>query len=49
MTVIVEIWKQRNHIIFNNATFNPIEIFILAQLKAWSWLSSKEKYALLSY
>jgi len=31
------------HVIFNNARSDPVEIFTLAQLKAWSWLSSKRK------
>jgi len=49
-TVVVgEIWKQRNLIIFKNGRVDSSEIFSLAQLKAWSWLSSKESLVDFSY
>jgi len=42
IVVVGEIWKQMNLIIFKNVRMDSSEIFSLAQLKVWSWLSSKE-------
>jgi len=41
ITILWEIWVQRNKIIFNNGIVDEVEILSLAQLKGW--LSTKYK------
>ena len=36
ISIIWGIWNNRNMIIFNNAVVDPVEIFALAQVKAWA-------------
>ena len=38
--IVVEIWKQGNQIVFRNVT-SELEIFTMAKLRAWSWISDK--------
>ncbi|XP_068504164.1 uncharacterized protein [Phaseolus vulgaris] len=38
--VISEIWSHRNRIIFNRGVADEKEVFALAQVKAWSWVST---------
>jgi len=37
VAVVWEIWYHRNRIVFKNGVVDDVEIFTLAQLKAWSW------------
>jgi len=37
VAIMLEIWSRRNKIVFNNVVVDGVEIFTLAQLKAWSW------------
>jgi len=43
IAIVGEIWKQRNNIIFNNSRPDPIEMFTMAQLKSWSWITGNGK------
>jgi len=36
MAVVWKIWYHKNRIVFKNKVVDDIEIFTLAQLKAWS-------------
>jgi len=49
IAVVGKIWKQRNLIIFKNGKVDSSEIFKLAQVKAWSWITNKENLARLTY
>jgi len=40
---------QRNQVLFKNGKIDSIEIFSLAQLKVWSWITSKDKLTNFSY
>jgi len=37
VTIIWENWKHKNNVVFNNGIVDDSEIFVMAQLKAWSW------------
>jgi len=39
VAIVWEIWKQGNKVVFNHGVVDANEILIMAQLKAWSWLS----------
>jgi len=39
----VAIRKHKNNVVFNNGVLDDIEIFVLAQLKAWSWAKFRPK------
>jgi len=41
IAIIWGIWNHRNRIIFNNGVVNPIEIFVMPQLKVWIWVTNK--------
>jgi len=41
IAMVNEIWCHRNKIVFNEEVLNLSEIFYLAQLKVWDWLTSK--------
>jgi len=49
MTVVNEIWKHSNMVIFNGGVVNVLETFALVQLKAWSWVTSKSQSAHFSF
>ena len=49
ISIIWGIWNHRNRIIFNNAVVDPVEIFALAQVKAWAWVSYKFPKSNFSY
>jgi len=49
MAVVWVIWKQRNNIIFSSGTIDNIEMFTVAQLKTWGWITTKFPKAELSY
>jgi len=49
IAVVGEIWKQRNQVIFKEGRADNSKIFTLAQLKAWTWLTSKENLAEFTY
>ncbi|KHN25561.1 hypothetical protein glysoja_035689, partial [Glycine soja] len=37
------IWKHRNSLVFNNQTFNPVNLMDEALFHTWSWLKCIEK------
>jgi len=41
IAMVSEIWRHKNKIVFNEGILDFSEIFSLAQLKVWAWLSSK--------
>jgi len=41
IVVVREIWNHRNKIIFNSGVVAHLEIFSLAQLNVWTWVTSK--------
>ena len=47
--IIGELWKQINKKIFKNGRIDHIEIFMMVQLKVWSWVTSKVRLASFSY
>jgi len=48
-SIIWGIWNHRNRIIFNNGVVNPIEIFAMAQVKVWAWITYKFPKSNFSY
>jgi len=38
VTIVTEIWSQRDKVVVNNEKADNVEFFCLAQLKCWSWL-----------
>ena len=49
ITVIGELWKQRNKKIFRNKTIDHSEIFMMVQLEVWSWVTAKVRLTCFSY
>jgi len=49
VTIVIEIWNQRNKVVFNRGVVDAMEIFTLAQLKGWSWFKHKFKGCTFSY
>lgn len=49
MTIIGERWKQRNNIVFRNTIVDPMEIFVIAHVKPWSWFTRKMGTVSFSY
>jgi len=49
IAVVNEIWKHRNKHIFQGGVIDHSEMFTLAQLKVWSWVTSKSVYACFTY
>jgi len=47
--VVSEIWKHKNNVIFKRGVVDESELFALVQLKVWSWISSKTRFASFSY
>jgi len=43
IAVVEELWKHRNMKVFRSGMIDPIEIFAMSQLKAWSWVVSKAR------
>jgi len=43
------VWKHRNSVIFKGGVVDVLEAFILVQLKAWSWVTSKSQCAHFSF
>ena len=41
--------EGQNKVMFDKGKVDHIEIFTLAQLKAWSWVTSKEILAMFTY
>jgi len=37
VAIVWKIWMYKNRIVFNSEIVDDVEIFTLAQLKAWSW------------
>jgi len=46
MAVVNEVWKHRNNVIFKG---DVVKVFVLVQLKAWTWVTSKSHSALFSF
>jgi len=38
IAIVWEIWKHRKNIVFNGGIVYATKIFMMAQLKAWSWV-----------
>ena len=49
ISIIWGIWNHRNRIIFNSAVVDPIEIFAMAQVKGWAWVTYKFPKSNFSY
>ena len=49
VAVVADLWKHRNKSIFNSDRVNHIEIFIMVQVKVWSWVSFKVRRVSFSY
>jgi len=49
IAVVNEIWSHRNKIIFKDGVLDYSEIFSSAQLKVWSWITSKVLSACFSF
>jgi len=49
ITLVNDIWHHRNKHIFKGAVIDHSEIFSLAQLKVWSWVTSKDPLACFSF
>ena len=47
--MVREIWSHRNKVIFSGGVVDHLEIFSLAQLKVWSWVTSKNHTAQFSF
>jgi len=45
VAIVWKNWMHRNRIVFNSGIVNGMEIFTLAQLKAWSWNKFRWKRA----
>ena len=37
LAIVWEIWKHRNKCVFSNGVVDEVEIFAMAQVKAWYW------------
>jgi len=49
IVVVWEIWIHRNKIIFNGGVVDHLEIFSMAQLKVWTWVTFKVSTAQFSF
>jgi len=49
MAIIWGIWSHRNGVIFKNTLIDMEEVFMLAQTKAWAWITNKYPSATFSY
>jgi len=49
IAVVGEIWKHKNNHIFKGGVIDHSEMFTLAQLKIWTWVTSKSAPARFSY
>ena len=49
IAVVNEIWKHKNKHIFQGGVIDHSEMFTLAQLKVWSWVTSKSDSACFTY
>ena len=49
IAVVSELWKYRNKHIFQGGEIDHSEVFTLAQLKDWSWITSKTVSATFTY
>ena len=49
ISMVRDIWCHRNKVIFKGGVVDHSEIFTLAQLKAWSWVTSKIPSACFSF
>jgi len=47
--MVSEIWKHRNSVIFNRGVADALEVFTSVQVKVWSWIFAKSRYAYFSY
>jgi len=49
IAVVGELWKHRNMKVFRSGRLDPIKNFVMAQLKAWSWIVSKARGVCFSF
>jgi len=49
ITVVNEVWKHKNMVIFKGGVVDVRQAFALVQLKAWSWITSKSQSAHFSF
>jgi len=49
IAVVNEIWKHKNKHIFQGEVIDHSEMFTLAQLKVWFWVTSKSDSACFTY
>jgi len=49
IVVVGELWKHRNRKVFRSGKIDPIEIFAMSQVKAWSWVVCKVRDACFSF
>ena len=48
-TVVSELWKHRNNVIFKGGVVDGLEVIALVQVKAWSWNTSKSLSVFFSF
>jgi len=41
IALVSELWRHKNNCLFKGGVVNHTEVFSLAQVKVWSWISSK--------
>jgi len=47
--MVGEIWNHRNNIILNRGVADASEVCALMQVKVWTWVSTKSRYAPFSF
>jgi len=47
--IVSEIWNHRNSVIFNSGVTNVSEVFASVQVKVWSWIHAKSRFAYFPY
>jgi len=46
---VSEIWNHRNYIVFQRGVADAFEVFVLVQVKVWSWVSTNFRLASFSF
>jgi len=49
VSIVSEIWKHRNSIIFNRGVIDVSEVFASMQVKVWSWFVAKSNSVYFPY
>jgi len=47
--IVSEIWNLRNLVIFNSGVADVSEVFASVQVKVWSWIHAKSRFAYFPY